>query len=83
MREHADEDEEGVVDPVELWRRGSGDAGGVEEREDLLAAGQVRRDFVRQVAVVADGADGKELRGRVHADFDAVAEALPVGALVR
>ena len=81
VREHADEDEEGVVDPIEGRVCGGVEAGGVEHGDDAVGHGEVGDELVGDVFGRVDVGDGGFGGFGVGGDLDFVAEGGPVSSL--
>lgn len=79
--EHANNNEECVVDPVELAVGSRVDAGCLEHVDDSLAALEVWHHLVGHVSCFRDAAHGVFLGVGVHADFYCVVGGIPVSAL--
>lgn len=79
--EHADEDEVGVVNPLESRVRSSLETGVVEDGEHALAGGEVGFKLVVDVFGRVDVGNGGFARTGVHGDVDGVlADGVPVSA---
>lgn len=79
---HPDEDQVGVVDPVEFGVGAGVEAGGLEHGDTAAGGGEVGVKGVVGVFGWVDVGDGGFGGVGVRGDFDHVAEAVPVGTLV-